>query len=94
MSVSVRKELITKFLAGIGPFLRTYNVAVSACLGIVTIIIITLFFMNVVKFSASADNDARRRLAINGILICLVCLGFIGSIDVLYGILLSIIFGS
>lgn len=94
MNVTVRHELIEKFLEGIGDFLTTYNAAVSACLGIVTIIVITLFFMNVVKLSASADNDARRRMAINGILICLVCLGFIGGIDVLYGILLSIIFGS
>ena len=92
--MSIRSDIIKDFFVGITPFLKTYNVAVSACLGIVTIIVITLFFMNVVKLSASADNDARRRMAINGILICLVCLGFIGGIDVLYGILLSIIFGS
>ena len=92
--MTIRSKIIEDFFVGITPFLKTYNVAVSACLGIVTIIVITLFFMNVVKLSASADNDARRRMAINGILICLVCLGFIGGIDVLYGILLSIIFGS
>lgn len=91
----VRTELIERFLnpsGALAQFLETYNIAVTAVLAFVTIGVITLFFMNVVKLSAAGDNEMRRRMAINGILVCLVCLGFLGGIDTIYGILLSIIF--
>lgn len=73
-------------------FMTTYNLTISLILGIVTIAIIILLFINITKLSASADSDYRRREAINGILVCLVCLGLMGGIDTVYAILVSFVF--
>lgn len=72
--------------------MTTYNLTISLILGIVTIAIIILLFINITKLSASADSDYRRREAINGILVCLVCLGLMGGIDTVYAILVSFVF--
>lgn len=73
-------------------FMRSYNLTITLILGIVTILILVLLFINITKLSASADSDFKRREAINGIMVCLVCLGLIGSIDTVYAILVSFVF--
>lgn len=73
-------------------FLRSYNLSITLCLGIITILVIVLLFINITKLSASADSDFRRREAINGIMVCLICLGIVGGIDTVYAILMSLIF--
>ena len=71
-------------------FIGTYNTALTLVLGIVTIV---LLFINITKLSASADSDFKRREAINGIMVCLVCLAIVGGIDTVYAILASFVFG-
>lgn len=78
--------------AGFTEFMRTYNLTISLILGIVTIVIITMLFINISKLSASVDNDFRRREAISGIFVCLVCLAIVGGIDTVYAILISFVF--
>lgn len=79
---------------GFTNFVSQYNIVISAALTFVTITVITLFFMNVVRYSHASDNDQTRRMAMNGILVCLVCLAIIGGIDTFYAIVVSLIFGS
>lgn len=79
---------------GFRDFVSTYNVLITAALSFVTLAVIVLFFVNVTKMTAASDNDYQRRIAINGILVCAICFAFIGGIDVIYGIILSLIFGS
>lgn len=74
-------------------FIGTYNTALTLVLGIVTILVIVLLFINITKLSASADSDFKRREAINGIMVCLVCLAIVGGIDTVYAILASFVFG-
>ena len=64
---------------------------ISIALAIITISILVLLFVNITKLSTS--NEQLKRIASNGILVCLVCLGFIGAIDTVYAMLMSIIFG-
>lgn len=73
-------------------FISNYNVALTVLLGIATLSILVLLFLNITKLSASADNDMRRRMAINGILVCFVCLAVMGAIDTIYAIILSFVF--
>ena len=79
---------------GFKNFLETYNTSIVLVLGIITILLIILFFVNVSKLSASANNQFRRREAINGIFVCLVCLAIIGSLDAVYAILVSFVFSA
>lgn len=72
---------------------RTYNLFISIALAIITISILVLLFVNITKLSTSNGNEQLKRIASNGILVCLVCLGFIGAIDTVYAMLMSIIFG-
>ena len=93
--MNVNSTLITKMLNSTGPFgkfLATYNMAITVFLGIVTITIITLLFMNVTKMSVAGDNAGARQEAIHNVLICLICLGLCGGIDTVYGVLLSVVF--
>jgi len=96
LTSSVRTDLVEVILSsdGFQSFIKSYNVALTAVLGICTILIIVLLFVNITKLSASADNDYRRREAINGILTCLICLAIVGGIDTVYAILLSFVFGA
>lgn len=73
-------------------FMKNYNLAFSVFLGISTLAILVFLCINISKLSTSADNDMRRRQAINGILTCLVCLAIAGGIDTVYAILLSVVF--
>ena len=66
---------------------------ISIALAIITISILVLLFVNITKLSTSNGNEQLKRIASNGILVCLVCLGFIGAIDTVYAMLMSIIFG-
>ena len=88
-------ELIKRILTSTGfvNFLDTYNLFISIALAIVTISILVLLFVNIAKLSASNGNEQAKRIASNGILVCLICFGFIGAIDTIYAILMSIIFG-
>lgn len=74
-------------------FVGTYNTALTLVLGVVTILVIVLLFINITKLSASADSDFKRREAINGIMVCLICLAIVGGIDTVYAILASFVFG-
>ncbi len=93
--VSVNTSLIQDLIqsSGFRTFLDQYNIVISAALSIVTLSVIVLFFMNVVKFSHNSNNDWKRKESMTGILVCLICLGCIGGIDILYGIVLGLIFG-
>ena len=73
-------------------FIKNYNLILVVLLGLVTLTILVLLCLNIAKLSASANNEMKRRMAINGILVCLVCLAIMGSIDTVYAILLSLIF--
>lgn len=73
-------------------FIGQYNVAIGIVMAIITITIIVLLFANVTKLSASSGNDRKRSEALSGILVCFICLAFCGSLNVVYMILLSIIF--
>lgn len=73
-------------------FIKNYNLVLSSFLGLVTLAILTLLFMNIARFSASADNEMKRRQSISGILVCLVCLAIAGGLDTIYVILLSFVF--
>ena len=73
-------------------FIDTYNIALTVVLAIVTFIVLVLLFFNISKLGGAADNDYTRREAINGIMVCLVCLGIVGGIDTVYAILLSFVF--
>lgn len=77
---------------GFQTFLANYNLIFSVFLGIATLSILIFLCINISKLSTSADNDMRRRQAISGILTCLVCLGIAGGMDVVYAILLAIVF--
>lgn len=94
LSSHVKTDIITKLLEseGFQSFLRTYNLTITLVLGIITVLIIVLLFINITKLSASADNDYRRREATSGIMVCLVCLAIIGSLDTVYAILVSFVF--
>ena len=73
-------------------FITNYNLILTVLLGIVTLTILILLFLNIAKLSASANNEMKRRMAISGILVCLVCLGIMGAIDTVYAIILSFVF--
>lgn len=91
--VTPKTSLLTSILQSeaFTNFMDNYNIAITVVLGIVTILVITLLFLNITKLSASTDNDYKRREAISGILTCLVCLAVIGGIDTVYAILLSFV---
>ena len=88
-------ELLQRILTSTGfvNFLDTYNLFISIALAIITISILVLLFVNITKLSTSNGNEQLKRIASNGILVCLGCLGFIGAIDTVYAMLMSIIFG-
>lgn len=94
--VNVRTELIQRVLnsSAFGQLLETYNVAITAVLALVTVALIALFFINVTKLSTAGDNEMKRREAINGIFVCLICIAIIGSIDAIYAILIAMIFSA
>ena len=73
-------ELLQRILTSTGfvNFLDTYNLFISIALAIITISILVLLFVNITKLSTSNGNEQLKRIASNGILVCLVCLGFIG----------------
>jgi len=73
-------------------FINNYNLALTVLLGLATLTVIVLLFLNITKLSTSACNEMKRRMAINGILICGVCLSIMGSIDVVYACILSFVF--
>ena len=73
-------------------FIDNYNLVLTVVLGLVTLTILALLCLNIAKLSASANNEMKRRMAISGILVCLVCLGVMGAIDTIYAILLSFVF--
>lgn len=93
--VNPDSELIQRILTSTGfiNFLDTYNLFISIALAIVTISILALLFINIAKLSASSGNEQARRIAENGILVCLICFGFIGAVDTVYAMLMSVIFG-
>ena len=94
MSVTPNTSILEKMLSSpaFAEFIGNYNVALTVLLGIATLSILVLLFLNITKLSASADNDMRRRMAINGILVCFVCLAVMGAIDTIYAIILSFVF--
>lgn len=94
LTVNVDFSPVKKMLesAAFQSFMEQYNIALTVFLGLATILVIVILFFNITKLSASADNDYKRREAINGILVCLVCTAIMGGIDVVYGILLSFVF--
>lgn len=87
-SVSPNAEILKRLMEStdFANFLNTYNLTITLVLGIITIVVIVLLFINITKLSASADSDYKRREAINGIMVCLVCLGIVGGIDTVYAI--------
>ena len=89
--VTPNKRIIDALMNAMEPFVKTYNIAITAILGIVTITVLIMLFINITRISAAMDNDMRRREAINGTLVCLVCLALIGGIDTVYAVLLSFI---
>lgn len=93
--VQLNNDLIQRILTSSSfvNFMSTYNLVITVILAIITISIMALLFVNIAKLSASSDNEYGRRLARSGILTCLICFAFIGSIDTVYAILMSIIFG-
>lgn len=94
MDTNVNQALIEKMLQAeaFKNFVGQYNVGIGIIMAIITIAVIMLLFINVVKLSSSSTNEGKRSEALNGVLICFICLAFCGSIDVIYVILLSIIF--
>lgn len=94
-SVDVNTIIIDRIInsAGFTEFITQYNVLITAMLSFVTLTVLVLFFANVVRYSHASDNDAARHMAMNGILVCLICLACIGGIDTLYAIVASLIFG-
>jgi len=78
--------------AGAFNFLSTYNLVLTIVLAIITITLIALLFVNIAKLSAAADNEYGRKMAREGILTCLICLGLVGSVDTIYAMLMSLIF--
>lgn len=94
MSVNPDSNILTKMLTStaFSEFISNYNLILTVLLGIVTLTILILLFLNITKLSASANNEMKRRMAISGILVCLVCLGIMGAIDTFYAIILSFVF--
>lgn len=94
MNVAPDTSILTKMLSSpaFAEFISTYNLALTVLLGTVTLTILILLFLNIAKLSASANNEMKRRMAISGILVCLICLGIMGAIDTIYAIILSFVF--
>jgi len=93
-TVTPNAEILKKLMESdaFTEFVRTYNLTITLVLGIITITIITILFINITKLSASTGSDFKRREAINGILVSLVCLAIVGGIDTVYAILVSFVF--
>ena len=93
--IQINKDIINNMMGSteFANFLSTYNLVITMLLAIVTITILLLLFLNIAKLSAATDNEANRRLARSGIFTCLICLAIAGSIDTVYAILMSLIFG-
>lgn len=91
----VKRDLLNDLLTSpaLTEFLSTYNVALTAFLGIATLTVLALLFYNIAKLSRSADNERQRQEAISGILVCLVCTGILGGLDAVYALLISFVFG-
>ena len=94
MTVTPDTSILERMLASsaFGDFIKNYNLALTVLLGIATLSILILLFLNITKLSSSATNEMKRRQATSGILVCLVCLAIMGAIDTIYAILLSFIF--
>ena len=94
MTVTPDTSILERMLASsaFGDFIKNYNLALTVLLGIATLSILILLFLNITKLSSSATNEMKRRQATSGILVCLVCLAVMGAIVTIYAILLSFIF--
>lgn len=94
MSVTPDNSILSKMLSSpaFSEFISNYNLALTILLGVSTLTILILLSLNIAKLSASANNEMKRRMAISGIFVCLVCLGFMGAIDTFYAIMLSFVF--
>ena len=94
MNVTPNTSILEKMMSSpaFTEFMNNYNMALTILLGIATLTILVLLFLNITKLSASAGKDMRRRTATNGIMVCLVCLAIMGAIDTIYAIILSFVF--
>lgn len=94
MHVTPDHSILLKMLSstGFSEFITNYNLVLTVLLGLSTLSVLVLLFLNITKLSASANNEIKRRMAINGILVCLVCLGIMGAMDTVYAIVLSFVF--
>ena len=74
-------------------FLRTYNFGTTLLLSLATLAVVTLVIFHIVKLAKSGDNAMERTAAINGLLVCSICLIVLFGIDTVYAIIISLIVG-
>jgi len=86
------KTMITS--QGMKDFVQTYNVAATALLAVSTLSVIMMIIFNIVKMAKSADNAKERQEAISGLVICLIAFAVLGSIDVVYAIVVNLMLGN
>lgn len=79
---------------GLQTFVDTYNTSTVVVLAIATLIVLIMLIYNISKIAQSADNPNQRSEAIKGTVVCLVSFAVIGSIDLIYAIVVNMIIGS
>lgn len=74
-------------------FLSQWNFLIIAVLAFAIITVTLILVINITKLAKARDNPDDRKEAAKGILISGVCLSVLGSIGIIYSILVYVILG-